>query len=287
MAIIYDKDISKGVNLNQTQFENLNLKPSNMCGFILSEDLKKILNLPGCVGIRFYNIISLNFNDLGEGHGKHHYLIACGVDSEGYEIKNDENNEDSEASDKVIYITNPVFGEIRERISPINHSEAVLKVNSGSFGEGKRQILAFFSKSDLEGILLSSPGIPDGITLYLVQYENQGEIEFNDDHLDEFKALETFATMIAFRTKFVDNDLPMEPDLERNIMSLYPCPGHCVWTNHDTQDRHENKLAIQPNVDMERRPNPNDPYLFDWTKNKEEAGIGLGGIWWLSEGLNT
>ena len=39
-----------------------------------------------------------------------------------------------------------------------------------------------------------------GLTFYLVHYVHNGNIDFNEDHLTEFKEKDSFETLIAFRT---------------------------------------------------------------------------------------
>lgn len=186
MNKIYDPDISYGITLKESDCQNLKFTFSNQSGFVLREVIEEILDIPNCIGIRFY---AMNDNHV-------HYILVSGVHSNGWDIR-------------PYYRTAAIFGNVSTKLEPEH------KRNDFFIGSIKVQISAFYSKSDLENYLLD--GKPDGLSFYLAELSRLEEFKFNE-----------YYSLIAFPTKLTHEgkELPMSPDITRNMLSLHPSPGH-------------------------------------------------------------
>ena len=244
MAEIY-RESSNGLILNMTQIQGLGLSVNDIGGFFLKEDLEVLLGEPDCVGIRIYNSGEPVFDMDGFVIGENPRLVAVAVKSDGFEINFGD----------VFYVSHNIISgpPLTTRITPVDHDAARIIVNHDDVTAA--QFMSFFSKKDLEDDLFN--GAPDGITFYLASLGVASPGDFTDHHLTPIKTNSSnFASHIAFRTNLINGNIPMSPDISRNVLSLYPCPGHCVNIN-DPHNLVNSAGRLEGAL-------PSDPYLFEW-----------------------
>ncbi len=233
-----------GIGLNPTQIQSAQLTVGSLSGFFLRTDLLKLLAPPESVGIRIYDYEEFVPVAGSNDSIPRFRLAACAITADGMEINSGDD----------YYFAHPANGFVRNSITPIDHAQAAIRVNAGNIRHG---FMSFFSKEDLMDNLFD--GDPEGLSFYNAQLNilQPGDFNVNLHESDFINNRSNFQSHIAFKTDLVGGFIPLMPNTTGNILSLYPCPGHCV-----VKQTSGNEI----NVDPEELANATqtDPYLFEW-----------------------
>lgn len=235
--ILYETS-HKGITLTQAQINAIPLTIAQIRGFFLKSDLEKILVESECVGIRFYNITP----SIGSSR-----IIAAPAKSNGFEFEN-------------CYLeSRDIFGSSLN----IPANKLINKVEARNMADAnppETQFMSFFSRDELENNLLA--GSHDGICLYQTNLDIVEENDLSQNgqfHLIDIK--KATETHIAFPSRLLNGALQLLTSTDKNLLSIHPCPGHCLKKIETKRGRFPNpgtNLAL------------GDPYLFKWHDYESE-----------------
>jgi len=236
--ILYNQN-DKGLSLTAMQVENLQLTNSDIRGFFRNEDLQRLLDIPGCVGIRFYNIIPPNATP---------HLVASAAKADGFEFEN------------LYLINHDILGDDCDQpaIERTNKADARTITDATPTST---QFMSFYGKDELEQDLLVGPH--DGLSFFqtsLTTVEDTNLSAHQQDHLIPIKS-ET-STHLAVPTSLVAGRLPvMISNTFGNKLSIHPCPGHCLKSTNSggTSTTERGRFPDAANA-----VTTSDPYLFRW-----------------------
>lgn len=201
---IYENSFS-GLKLSTSLINNLNLTEDDIRGYFSESDLRPLLDLPNCIGIRIYN--NKKANIAGS-------LIASAVNANGFDIP------DSNGDHLMSFRADNPIDNSGKTAGIIRRSNASIELGGGMIEE---QFSSFFLKDTLDA-LLKDPRFT-GVCFYKTNLDAVPSPLLPPGLNATGKLTHLAITSDIINNKIVGIDSNLAFD---NVFSDRPCPGHCV-----------------------------------------------------------